>query len=160
MEQYLVELGMMLTRLVGEFSVDYVSSKIKIAKETKDVELMKNTYEEVINSLLSKNNDITRIAQEYKILYEKVNISDQDIDYLQSTIKSAIGLLSQFMPQNAPQESIDIFLKLISKETLKTMQLLGFNYKEAIGEPLTDACANLIRNSLNAQKPKQLQSKR
>ena len=28
--------------------------------------------------------------------------------------------------------------QLISKDTLKTMQLLGFNYKEAIGEPHTE----------------------
>lgn len=31
-------------------------------------------------------------------------------------------------------------------DTLKTMQLLGFNYKAAIGEPLTEICANAITN--------------
>lgn len=34
--------------------------------------------------------------------------------------------------------------ELISVDTLKTMQLLGFNYKAAIGEPLTEICANAI----------------
>lgn len=29
-------------------------------------------------------------------------------------------------------------------DTLKTMQLLGFNYKAAIGEPLTQICAKAI----------------
>lgn len=28
------------------------------------------------------------------------------------------------------------------------MQLLGFNYKEAIGEPLTEFCSNVTRNKL------------
>lgn len=28
------------------------------------------------------------------------------------------------------------------------MQLLGFNYKEAIGEPLMEVCSNVIRNKL------------
>lgn len=37
---------------------------------------------------------------------------------------------------------------LLNKDTLKTMQLLGFNYKEAIGEPLTEVCSNAIRNKL------------
>ena len=36
------------------------------------------------------------------------------------------------------------FKELISVDTLKTMQLLGFNYKAAIGEPLTEICANAI----------------
>ncbi|HZJ68735.1 MAG TPA: hypothetical protein VFD28_01845 [Candidatus Eisenbacteria bacterium] len=36
--------------------------------------------------------------------------------------------------------------ELISVDTLKTMQLLGFNYKAAIVEPLTEICANAITN--------------
>ena len=35
---------------------------------------------------------------------------------------------------------------IINVNTLKTMQLLGFNYKEAIGVPLTNLCANTIMN--------------
>lgn len=31
---------------------------------------------------------------------------------------------------------------------MKTAQLLGFNYKEAIGEPFTAACANIINNKV------------
>ena len=34
--------------------------------------------------------------------------------------------------------------ELISVDTLKTMQLLGFNYKSAIGEPLTLMLRNFI----------------
>ncbi len=32
------------------------------------------------------------------------------------------------------------------------MQLLGFNYKEAIGVPLTEVCADVIYNKLGGQK--------
>ena len=41
-------------------------------------------------------------------------------------------------------ESYEQIKELISVDTLKTMQLLGFNYKAAIGEPLTEICANAI----------------
>ena len=34
-------------------------------------------------------------------------------------------------------------------DTLRTMQLLGFNYREAIGEPLTEITANALRNLTN-----------
>ena len=37
-----------------------------------------------------------------------------------------------------------IIKELISVDTLKTMQLLGFNYKAAIGEPLTLMLKNFI----------------
>ena len=41
-------------------------------------------------------------------------------------------------------ESFKKFKDLISVDTLKSMQLLGFNYKKAIGEPLTELCASKI----------------
>lgn len=37
-------------------------------------------------------------------------------------------------------------VKLIDKDVLKTMQLLGFNYKDAIGQPLTDLCRDYINS--------------
>ena len=36
------------------------------------------------------------------------------------------------------------FMELISVDTLKTMQLIGFNYKTAIGEPLTLMLKNFL----------------
>ena len=41
-------------------------------------------------------------------------------------------------------KAIEGLKTLISKDVLKTMQLLGFNYKAAFGEPLTQLCANAI----------------
>ena len=43
-------------------------------------------------------------------------------------------------------ESLNQIKDLISVDTLKTMQLLGFNYKAAIGDPLTQLCALSILN--------------
>lgn len=43
---------------------------------------------------------------------------------------------------------------LLNKDTLKTMQLIGFNYKQAIGEPLTEACATAIKNKFITQNSK------
>ena len=39
---------------------------------------------------------------------------------------------------------------LLNKDTLKTMQLLGFNYKEEIGLPLTEVCSDAIKNKLGS----------
>ena len=48
----------------------------------------------------------------------------------------------------------EVFKDLISVDTLKTMQLLGFNYKAAIGEPLTEICANAISSLGNKSNSK------
>ena len=48
------------------------------------------------------------------------------------------------MSPNAPIETFEQMKELISVDTLKAIQLLGFNYKAAIGEPLTQLCADAI----------------
>lgn len=65
-----------------------------------------------------------------------------------------LGFIFSFSPFQKGQEEIDKVNKqmqgyeqlkeLISIDTLKTMQLLGFNFKSAIGEPLTEICANAL----------------
>ena len=82
-------------------------------------------------------------------MYENITISDKDIEYLQETIQQAVKILNTLSPElEKPEESIDPFIKLINKDALKTMQLLGFNYKEAIGIPLTEVCARAIYKKL------------
>lgn len=49
---------------------------------------------------------------------------------------------------------------LITVDTLKAMQLLGFDYKAAIGSPLTRACANAIEGKFKAQPQKRPQNKK
>ena len=96
---------------------------------------------------------------------DKVVISDEDITYLQETVSKVLDLIKALQlidimsgdpeKQKKAQETMDsleAIKNLISKEVLKTMQLLGFNYKAAIGEPLTELCANAIRNLGNGKR--------
>lgn len=44
--------------------------------------------------------------------------------------------------KKAQRETMEQFRELINADTLRIMQLLGFNYKAAIGEPPTRLCAD------------------
>ncbi|BAQ25024.1 uncharacterized protein SRT_17630 [Streptococcus troglodytae] len=60
----------------------------------------------------------------------KINIDDEDIEYLSNTLEQVISLLYSFSGLNEAQEqSMKQLVKLLNKDTLKTMQLIGFNYK-------------------------------
>lgn len=60
----------------------------------------------------------------------KMNIDDEDIEYLSNTLEQVISLLYSFSGLNEAQEqSMKQLVKLLNKDTLKIMQLLGFNYK-------------------------------
>lgn len=68
---------------------------------------------------------------------------------MHNTLEQVISLLSSFTSvEDGKEDSMKQLVALLNKDTLKTMQLLGFNYKEAIGEPLTEVCSNAIRNKL------------
>lgn len=161
MDEYSMRLAATFIEATGKHSFDWVSTKIGQAKANKKTEEQQLIYEEIIHGLLQDKMEMESVARQYKQLYENVTISDEDIDYLQQTVQKVFKLLSPVSPKVSEQEeSIDLLVDLISKDTLKTMQLLGFNYKEAIGIPLTEACSHAITKNLGGpSKPKKQNKK-
>ena len=94
-------------------------------------------YDEIINEILQEREDVVRIAQTYKSELDRIVISD-DITHLQNTVSNILDIFKSMLP-DIEIDSFKAIKDLISADTLKTMQLLGFNYKAAIGEPLTKA---------------------
>lgn len=149
--QPLVEMGISLTELAVKGTTSAVSKRIRAAKEIKEIEKLRTTYDEIVNEILVEREEAVRIAQSYKSELERIVISDDDIKHLHLTISSVIDMIKVLSPET-PVENFEVFKELISVDTLKTMQLLGFNYKAAIGEPLTQICANAISNLGNKHK--------
>ena len=163
--QPLVDMGVSLAELAVKGTVSTVSKKIRAAKEIKEVEKLRSTYDEIINEILLEREEAVRIAQAYKSELERIVISDEDIEHLYNTVARLLEIIKTFQLVEAMAkgddevekvkkqvESYEQIKELISVDTLKTMQLLGFNYKAAIGEPLTQICANAISNLASKQK--------
>lgn len=155
--QPLVEMGISLTELAVKGTTSAVSKKIRAAKEIKETEKLRTTYDEIINEILLEREEAVRIAQVYKSELERIVISDDDIQHLHSTISKVLDIVKILSPET-PVESFEALKELISVDTLKTMQLLGFNYKSAIGEPLTQICANAI-TSIGQKNKTKMQNK-
>ena len=139
----LTEMGTNLTTLAVKGTVSAVSTKIKAIKLEKDTEVIKNKYDEIINELLSEREEAIRIAQLYKSELDRYEISDNDITHLHNTVEQVLEIFKAMSP-TTPIETYEQIKELIGIDTLKTLQLLGFNFKAAIGEPLTQLCANAI----------------
>ena len=139
----LLNLGVSLAELAVKNTATAVATKIKTLKEEKNLEKVRNAYDEIINNLLSEKQEAIRIAQAYKNELEKIQISDEDILHLHNTVGNFLNVLQKFSSTLGGDELNNI-ISLISVDTLRAMQLLGFNYKAAIGEPLTKLCADKI----------------
>ncbi|MFK3988674.1 hypothetical protein [Exiguobacterium mexicanum] len=119
------------------------------ARNAKTLTEAQSIYEETINQFQQANADLENIARAYKDLYEQVVISDKDIEFLNATLRSALEIFRGFGDfKESDVEAWDSLISLVNKDLLKSMQLLGFNYKEAIGVPLTEACASYITSKL------------
>ena len=144
----MIEMASSLSVLALKGTATSIHSKIEKLKNERDLNRVRTAYDEMINQILDEREEAIRIAKLYKQELERVVISDEDIEYLQQTITRVLDIIKQFQPENDSIDTVESLKDLISKDVLKTMQLLGFNYKAAIGEPLTELCANRIR-SLN-----------
>ncbi|MEG2868923.1 MAG: hypothetical protein RR894_14380 [Terrisporobacter sp.] len=148
----LAKMGTDLATLAVKGTTTAIHGKIESIKREKNIETVRNTYDEIINQLLSEREEAILIAQAYKEEFDKVVISDGDIEHLHNTVTKILEILKYMSPQDGRIDSFEQLKELISVDTLKTMQLLGFNYRAAIGEPLTELCANSISNIGNKGK--------
>ena len=150
--QSLVEAGISLAELAVKGTASAVNKKIRAMKDVKDAEKLRTTYDSLINEVLQEREEAVRIAQAYKAELDRIVISDEDINHLHATVSKVLDIFRTFSP-DTPVDSFEAMKELISVDTLKTMQLLGFNYKAAIGEPLTNLCANAISSWGEKKRP-------
>lgn len=146
----LVQMSEALLSLVAKQTVGAVTTKIRALKNEKDLEKVRRTYDEIVNDLIADQQEAIRIAQTYKSEIDRVEISDQDIAHLSATTRQVLEILKEMSP-DVDLTAFERIQELISIDVLKTMQLLGFNYKAAIGEPLTEICSSAIRKWGNPQ---------
>lgn len=142
----LISLGISLSNLVFKGSASAVANKVKALREESNIDRIRNSYDEIINELISEREEAVRIAQAYKGELDKVTISDEDIVHLHNTVERLLELLKnqESVISDSQIDTYEQIKELISVDTLKSMQLLGFNYKAAIGEPLTVILRNII----------------
>ena len=75
----LVKVGIELTTLTLKGTTTLVNSKIQSLKEERNADKLRNTYDEIVNELLSEREQAIRIAQAYKEEYEKIYNKKLDI---------------------------------------------------------------------------------
>ena len=139
-----------LDELLTNGTVTSTEAKIRALQIERDIEKIRNQYDDIINGLIAERSEAIRIAQVYKSEIERYEISDKDIQHLHKTIELVLDIIKQM----SPKTDIQIYQQLkelICVDVLKSIQLLGFNYKEAIGEPLTELCASAILSKISKE---------
>ena len=143
----LVEASTQLAVLAAKGTATTVSNKFQSIRQKKQIEDICNSYEELINEVVAERAQAIAVAQAYESELRRYEISDEEINHLRATVSDALDVLKEM----SPGTDITVYEQLkslITVNTLKAMQLLGFDYKAAIGDPLTKACAAAIEKKL------------
>ena len=130
-ENELIRLAATLTEVAARNGASIISNRITAIKTKKNDKETIAELEEIISDLLNDKAEIQRIAQAYEQELVSQKITEDDIKYITDNL---LPVFSEFIPNRVEVEPIK---KILSVETLTIMQLIGFNYKKAIGEPLT-----------------------
>ncbi len=141
------ELAARLRDVSAKNTAEVVYNRINLAKQKNSSAETINMLEQIINDLTSDKNELLRIASCYEEEFMERDISDSDIEYI---TRELVPIASSFLPfGGGNSEFISSIEKILSAETLKILKLLGFNYKDAIGQPLTSLVAQAIQNQTN-----------
>jgi len=139
-----------LAELTLPNAVTTVYTRIQAATAGKIDQKTVNELREIIDTLLAERSDLVTIARAFEEQLVSQRISDRDIKYIVNTVIPALKELADNMGSGDAEatkkleDGIDQLTPLLSAEMLTVLQLVGFNFKRAIGEPLTLLIERLI----------------
>jgi hypothetical protein len=150
MDPQLQSLGLQLADVGVRNTAGSIADRVATAKARKKDQETIAELEEIVTGLISDKSELVRIAQAFEEELVAQRISANDIEYI--SIKF-VPLLRQLLESAAVsngedtakvEEMINLVQPLLSVETVTVLQLLGFNFRRAIGEPLTELVSKLI----------------
>lgn len=147
MEQQLIDLGIKLSESLAKNTASAIFTKIKAIKARKDDRETINELEEIIQELISDKNELLQISQAFQQELMAQKITEVEIEYITQKLMPKLQELAKVTGSNV-DEMVNILSPVISKEALTILQLLGFNFRKAIGEPLTILLEKLILSKL------------
>lgn len=150
MDPQLQTLTIQLTETAVRNTAGSIADRITAAKARKKDQDTIAELEEIVSNLQSDKSELVRIAQAYEEELVAQRISAEDIEYISSNFVPLFRHLIEAGAANSGQEvaaareMIDLIQPLLSVETVTVLQLIGFNFRKAIGEPLTELVSRLI----------------
>ena len=143
----LAELGAKIAESAVRNTAGAISDKISSIKAKRDD---KQTIRELED--IDDKNELVRIAHAYEQELISQKISDEDIAYITNTLVPLIEkLIDGIEDENERAKSqayINTIKNIVSKEMITVLQLVGFNFKQAVGEPLTTLIKRVIESKI------------
>lgn len=147
----LADLGAQLAASAARNTASAISDKIGAMRAAKSAGDQIAALEQIVSDLITDKNELMRIAQAYQYELVAQQLTPGDVRYITDTV---VPLLEQIADGMENQDEgaqlktqVQTFKPLLSVETVNILQLLGFNFRQGIGAPLTQRLKALIEGT-------------
>ena len=141
MDPILQQAGVDLAALAAKNTASSIFDRVRVARAGRDKDETIRELEEIVNDLIADKLELQRLADVYREAVAAQTISDDDLAFIASHFAPILNRLG--VPD------VDQFEPLLSSEFLRIAQALGFSFKQAIGQPLTEVAAAQITKRLS-----------
>ena len=134
-------------------SAQAIFSRIKASKAAKNTQETISLLEDLINELINERSELQRIANALSEHVVAETISEDDIKFITDKLVPVLEFFAASNNSTDNQSFVQFVTqinKLLSPEVLTILQLIGFNYRRAIGDPLTDFISSKIRSGITS----------
>lgn len=147
-----------LAEVAARNTASAIQTRVQTARAAKQNENTINELAEIINQLVDDRMELMSIANVLREQLVAQTITEDEIAYItQKLIPTAETLMK--LGGGEDLEALDALKTLVSIETLTVLQLVGFNFKAAVGEPLTEVVAGFVAG-LGRSRPRPQSQKR
>lgn len=144
-----------LATVAARTSVGSIRDRIRAAEATKNDKEVIAAQSEIINELIQDKNELVRLGEGLREQFVAQQISGEQLTWLADKI---VPLLEKWTLEGAAdkdarekaEKGFETIRELLDPELLELAQVLGFNYKYAIGEALSELTHQAI---VGARKP-------
>lgn len=155
-----VDLGVRLAESLARNTATAISDKVRGLKAAGKKDETIAGLEELVSDLIADKAEVTRIAQSYQQELVSQRLTPGDVKYIADTV---IPLIENVAHASGAQgeallKQIDAIKPVLSVETANVLQILGFNFRKAIGEPLTQLLEHAILSRVERSEELKIQS--
>jgi hypothetical protein len=130
-----------LAGIAAKNTASSVFDRVRAARARREKDETIRELEEIVNDLIADKLELQRVADVYREAVAAQAISDEDLAFIAEHLVPII--------KNLGVDDVEQFEPLLSSEFLRIAQALGFSFKQALGQPLTEVAAAQITARLS-----------
>lgn len=134
-----------LAELAVRNTAGAIWTRVQALRARNDDEAAITELIEIINELVDEKAQLVSVARALEEQLIGQRIADNELEFITQTMVPTLErLMSLSGTDTLDDDALTAVKELLSKETFSILQLVGFNFKSAIGQPLTEVVERLI----------------